>query len=101
MPSTNRLSITEIGALIGPDAPRDAATDAAAIIAQHWTAARIKNTPEAAWRWIKTGEGPMPWVLDAAARATVATLIEVYLDLGDNKRDVLLEVATALAAVNR
>jgi hypothetical protein len=98
MKSTDRLTITEIGALIGPDDSHNATTEAAAIIARYWTAARIKHAPEPAWRWISNGDGPLPWVLDPQARATIATLIEVYLDLDDSRRDMLLEVATALAA---
>ena len=86
------LSITEVGALLGPETTREMATEAATIIRRHYPGVDLASIPADAWRWIATGEGSPPWVGNAA-RASATSLMQIFLSLDAEGRGLLLQLA--------
>jgi hypothetical protein len=88
-------SVTEIGQLLG-GVPREAAEEAAAIIAERYPDIELDSIPPEAWQWIATGEGEPPWHDDVATRASLTSLMSHFEAMNEQQKRVLLQVAAAL-----
>jgi len=92
-----QMSLDELAQRLGPGVGRKQLEEVRAVLADRWSGRNLSEVPDTVWHWVRTGEGPQP--VEVLLPPSATSLMGIYMDLPDQKRERLLAMAKSLTTV--